>query len=343
MEIFMNDSVLLSIIIPVYNAEAYLAECLDSILAGLPERCELLLVDDGSSDHSPEICSEYAAAHPFIRVLHQKTQGPHAAREAGFLHSQGRYVAFADSDDTVDSAMYSEMLALALQSGADIVHCDFIAVMPDREKVCAVPYAPGYYDKQRLNEYVYPNMIYSGTFYSFHAAPNIWNKLFRRELLKKHISRIPHGLRNGEDLLLTYSCLLDADSVYFTNKAFYRYHSRPGSLCRTITEEKLRQLFLLLDTLEQLLDSQKYPCLTSQLHYYTVYQTLLYCLPVLQEAAHQKTGKVRTLYLETISEPHIRKSLRFVTPGDIHGIRNKLFLYGTRLHLYPLILLAVYA
>lgn len=338
----MSNEPFLSIIVPVYNAEKYLEECLDSILCQELADYELILVDDGSTDSSSKICDRYAAAHGQVRVLHQENKGLPAARQAGFALSHGKYIAFADSDDRVDRHMYPDLCALARQYQADIIHCDFTAVMPSKQKVCAVPYKPGYYDKKMLLEQVYPNMLYSGTYFTFGAAPNIWNKLFRRELLAKHLMQVPHDIRNGEDLLVTYPCLLDADSVYFTNVPYYYYISREESMCHSVTTAQLHKLFLLFDTIEKTFDTERYPFLKPQLAYYTVYQTLLYGIPVMQEmrAAGQKPAAGRALFLEIEAKPFIRDAMHAVRPSHLSGRRNKLFVYGFRLHLFALIRLA---
>ena len=336
---FMSATPFLSVIVPVYNAEAYLRGCVDSILAQTFDDYEVILVDDGSTDRCPAICDEYAAQNPRVRVLHQPNGGQSAAREAGFHASSGKYIAFADSDDHVDPHMYSDMSALAEKYHADIVHCDFTAVMPGKEKVCAVPYPAGLYDKQKLMELVYPTMIYSGTFYTFSAAPNLWNKLFRRELLGKHLFQVPHEIRNGEDFPVTFSCMLDADSIYFTDKAYYYYCSRPSSMCHTVNLEELRSHYTLFATIHDIFPAEKYPFLQRQLSYFIVYQTLLYALPVMQELS-DRTEK-HDLYRELTGNRHIHAAMHSVQPGDITGIRNKLFVYGFRLHLYPLVLLAL--
>lgn len=338
----MSNEPFLSIIVPVYNAEKYLEECLDSILCQEQTDYELILVDDGSTDSSSEICDRYAAAHRQVRVLHQENKGLPAARQAGFALSHGKYIAFADSDDRVDRHMYPDLCALARQYQADIIHCDFTAVMTSKQKVCAVPYKPGYYDKKMLQEQVYPNMLYSGTYFTFNAAPNIWNKLFCRELLAKHLMQVPHDIRNGEDLLVTYPCLLDADSVYFTNVPYYYYISREESMCHSVTMAQLHKLFLLFDTIERTFDTDRYPFLKPQLAYYTVYQTLLYVIPVMQEmrASGQKSAAVRALFQEIEARPFIANAMHAICPSNLNGRRNKLFVYGFRLHLFALIRLA---
>ena len=100
----MSSTPFLSIIVPIYNAEQYLEECLDSILCQELTDYELILVDDGSTDSSPAICDHYASSHSQVQVLHQQNQGLPGARQAGFAMATGEYIAFVDSDDRVDPA-----------------------------------------------------------------------------------------------------------------------------------------------------------------------------------------------------------------------------------------------
>ena len=215
----MSVNPFLSIVIPVYNAESYLPCCLDSILAQQFTDYEVILVDDGSTDRSPAICDAYAAGHSQIHCLHQANNGHTAARQTGVRASLGTYIAFVDSDDWVAPEMYDRMCTAARDTGADIVHCNYTSVMPHKEKICGIPFPSGFYDKKRLMETVYPNMIYFGTFFVFGIAPNLWNKLFRRSLLERCLFRIPHDIIVGEDGPVTYSCMLEADSVFFCDEA----------------------------------------------------------------------------------------------------------------------------
>ena len=107
------DMPLISVIIPVYKAEAYLEECLDSVLAQEYPSLELILVDDGSPDGSPAICDRYAGRHPNIQVIHQENQGPGPARNAGIAAARGEYLMFADADDKLDGPRAIRSLAEA--------------------------------------------------------------------------------------------------------------------------------------------------------------------------------------------------------------------------------------
>ena len=96
----MSDSPLISVIIPVYNVEKYLHRCLDSVIEQTYKNLEVILIDDGSTDHSGEICDDYAAKDVRIHVIHQENQGVSAARNKGLDNVKGEYITFVDSDDS---------------------------------------------------------------------------------------------------------------------------------------------------------------------------------------------------------------------------------------------------
>ena len=100
----------LSIIVPVYNVEKYLQRCMESLLTQNISNYEIILVDDGSKDKSSEICDEYASKYSFVRVIHKENEGLGYARNSGLAVAKGKYVSFVDSDDTVSSEHFRELL-----------------------------------------------------------------------------------------------------------------------------------------------------------------------------------------------------------------------------------------
>ncbi len=124
----MQPTPFLSIIVPVYNVESYLAECLNSILAQTFTDFEVLLIDDGSTDGSSALCDEYAGMDSRIRCFHKENGGHMSARQEGFRNARGTYTAFVDSDDWIAPAMYEQMCGAAIKYDADVVCCNYTAV-----------------------------------------------------------------------------------------------------------------------------------------------------------------------------------------------------------------------
>ena len=126
----MNQTI--SVIVPVYNVEAYLPQCVDSILHQDYPDLEVILIDDGSTDHSGEICDRYATADSRIRVIHQKNGGAAAAKNAGLRIAAGEYLSFVDSDDYLEPNVYGFMLETLLDNQADAVQFSFREVFRSR-------------------------------------------------------------------------------------------------------------------------------------------------------------------------------------------------------------------
>lgn len=330
----MSNIPMLSIIVPVYNVEKYIHKCLDSILAQNFSDYEVILVDDGSTDSSGSICDQYTSEHASFTCIHKPNGGLPSARKRGYEASRGQYVTFVDSDDWIAPNMYSKMCQAIHDTHADIVLCNYIAAMPDREQVCTAPFASGFYDKSRLTEEVYPSMIYSGTFYKYGISPNLWNKIFRRELLREHLFHVPDDVIVGEDALASYSCILEAASVYIVDEALYYYRSNADSLSRsTMPARRLPENHKLFQTLWNVIDSTTYPCMEKQLNYYFVYQCLLTYIPVFSNMTHT-SHSFRKTFLEECDFPLIRKAFASVPVSDITGMHNKLYAVCIRYRLY---------
>lgn len=331
----MSPTPFLSIIVPIYNTESCLSECLDSILAQTFADFEVLLIDDGSTDGSAALAGSYAAKDSRIRCIHKENGGHMSARQEGFRYASGEYVTFVDSDDWIDPSMYEYMCGAAAKHDTDVVCCNYTAVTPnkriERRDVCA----PGFYDRKGLEENVFPVMLFSGNFYHFGVSPSLCNKLFRRTLFKKHLFRVPLSLKLGEDGLAVYPCLLEASSACFLDKSLYYYRSSDGSLTHTMDHGRLAENRLLFDTYDRLTDLTAYPCMKKQLLYYYAYQCLLTFPPVFRtEQMSGPTG--RKAFLAECSYPPIRRAFRGIRSNSVSGLHNKAFVFCIRHRLYGL-------
>lgn len=129
----MDTSEKVSVIIPVYNDEKYLKQCVESILTQTYTNLEIILVDDGSTDHTPEICEEYREKYDQIRVLHKKNGGVGSSRNAGLALATGEYVLFVDNDDWLEKHHIEELYKLAKENNADIAAGNFNIFMKIRQ------------------------------------------------------------------------------------------------------------------------------------------------------------------------------------------------------------------
>lgn len=171
-----TSNALISVIVPVYNVENYINKCVDSILSQEYGNLEVILVDDGSSDRSGQICDDYAEKDARVVVIHQVNSGVSAARNAAIAAVRGDYVGFVDSDDFVDPDMYKVMLETAAEHGSDIVECNLHHNFPDYEDTEIMEKI---YDRKQL---------------LCHGRYVLWNKLYSIDLIKRADTCFPDGL-----------------------------------------------------------------------------------------------------------------------------------------------------
>ena len=215
-----------SVIIPVYNCAKYLPKCVDSVLSQTMKDLEVILVDDGSTDGSGEICDRYAGEG--VIVIHQENQGPSAARNAGLERVTGEYVAFVDGDDYVDVTTYEEMYSIARDHDVDVVVCNY-AIEEDGKRISKPgPCLP----EERLVEKPELRKLLIGE----KNETILWfavKSIFRRKLLSDYGIRWMEGKIIGEDTVFNLEAFLCAQNAWYVNKAFYTYVQTPGSQIRT--------------------------------------------------------------------------------------------------------------
>lgn len=214
-----------SVIVPVYRVERYIRKCIESILQQTFFDFELILVDDGSDDACPQICDAYAARDTRVRVIHKKNEGLSGARETGILASRGRYIGYVDGDDWVTLDWLEKVYRHIAEYDPDIVVFRVKTIYSDREEDLQMYEPEGYYTKERLEQEIFPVMLYDPKlpFFTSRIYPSSCNKVYKRELLLAHYCRDTR-ITQGEDDAYTFECMYYADSVYFSREIFYCYN-----------------------------------------------------------------------------------------------------------------------
>ena len=207
-----------SIIIPVYQVAAYLPQCLDSVLGQTYHDLEILLIDDGSTDGSGEICEKYAAADHRIRLVHQENAGAANAKNKGLDLATGGYIAFADSDDYVEPVWIEKMVNALEEAGADAAECSFLKEYTDHT--------------EQGNDETFANQLFTGREYMSQYLDRwtnslFWNKLFRAELTKE--TRFRKERRCIDDEFYTYKVVGTAQKVVRIKEELYHYRQRASS------------------------------------------------------------------------------------------------------------------
>ena len=221
-----------SVIVPVYNVEAYLPACVDSILGQTFGSFELFLVDDGSPDGCPAICDGYAQKDSRVRVIHQPNAGLAMARKSGLRLAAGEYVCFVDSDDWVEPFWLETVEQLVRANDRpDIVLFEHRRDAGETED--PIRARPGYYDKARLEAEVYPYMVCDLRRRPFgqQLTPAFaWSRACRRQLLLDHYIPDDVPITLFEDIAMSYECMYFARSMVITDRPLYVYRRRGGSI-----------------------------------------------------------------------------------------------------------------
>ncbi len=218
-----------SVIVPVYNAEKYLQECVDSILNQTLSDLELILVDDGSTDSSPALCDHYVAQDARVKVIHKPNGRAASARNAGLRTAMGEYVAFVDSDDWISPDMYEKML----QAGADVTLCDYVRFQGEKGFPFTQPnVAAGFYNKSQIREKIYPHLVMDGIEYPITISN--WAMLIKRDIIVKNHLSYREDILISEDAPFGSEVLYCADSfAYLKGERFYHYRMTEGSASKT--------------------------------------------------------------------------------------------------------------
>lgn len=237
----------ISIVVTVYNIEAYIGKCISSILAQTYRDFELILVDDGSTDGSSELCDIYRQQDSRITVIHKDNGGLVSARKAGLETAQGEYIGFVDGDDWIEPQMYEHLIALAEENKADMVLGGSTEDVGGQSINKINRFEPGVYDKERLQKEIYSHMLCVEDFFCMGIQPYIWNKLMRRDLAYAHIMMIDDRIRVGEDVAAVMPMLLMADKVVISDHCDYHYCIRGTSMIwgRKSEEREWEELWIL--------------------------------------------------------------------------------------------------
>ncbi len=234
---------MVSVIVPVYNIEKYISICVESLLVQTYSEIEIILVDDGSTDNSGQICDEFAIRDNRIKVIHKKNEGQVKARSAGMELSTGSYITCVDGDDWLEENTILKILDAG--RGTDVICFAVTEEYEDgtngRKKNTV---KEGLYTKNEELYELYSKMLMNGNFFEMGILPYLCGKLIKRDLLIRCQKEVPDNLFYAEDVACIYPCILEADSVYVSNETLYHYRIHGASMVgKEVTLEKLNSVF----------------------------------------------------------------------------------------------------
>ncbi len=300
-------SYLISIIIPAYNIEPYIGRCLDSIIEQTYKNLEIIVVNDGSTDGTKEVIDQYAIKDSRIIPVHKVNGGVSTARLAGIEIATGNYIGFVDGDDYIEPQMYEHLLENAIKYNADISHCGYQMVFPDRVNYF---YNTGKFLVQ--DKATGLNDLISGEF----VEPTLCNKLYKKSLINEILNKeyLTADIKINEDLLINYWLFKAAGKSVYEDVCPYHYIARRGSASKSeINEHKLwdplRVTRIIMDDADNSVEN-------------VVYQKLIRIL-VNGATMDKKINPelIKPYYIESIKE--LRKRLPEIIAGNKCGLKLK--------------------
>lgn len=283
-----------SVIIPVYNTEKYLSVCVNSVLCQKYVSLEIILVDDGSTDSSANICDDYAQKYDNIRAIHIQNSGPATAKNEGLKLAQGNYIALTDSDDKIEPLMLHKMVTAGYEHDADIICCNYKQI-DETGKVSHLNSTNKKYvldHEEGLVHFFSKDKIYS----------QCWTKLYKRLMLADHHIENDPGLRTDEDFIFNIRAFIHAQKTVIVDEPLYEYTHRENSLAHAYyknnisqyIDNRIKRVQITQEAVEKESETVKE---WSKVHIIMYYNELL--------------GKV-ALFPEYYSDPRIKNILRFI-------------------------------
>ena len=234
----------ISIIIPVYNSEKYIEECVKSVCAQTFSDLEIILIDDGSTDNSFKICENFAKNDMRIKLIHKENNGVSAARNTGIEAATGKHFGFVDSDDVIDSKMFERMLAAIEKNDADIAFCGYLSIKKSENLICE------YMDSlEIMNRFDAMEKI----FCSEDVKGFLWNKLFHTDIIKENNLLFDESLSYCEDLYFVHKYLSFCSKIVYDRSKMYYYRNGENFTNQDLTEKH----FTIINAYDMILENEK--------------------------------------------------------------------------------------
>ena len=316
---------LISVIIPVYNAEKYINKCIESILSQIYSEFEVILVDDGSTDSSPQICDKYGKEDDRIKVIHKKNEGVSIARSTGVSIAKGDYLAFVDSDDWVEPDYFEKLLNIIRTTDVDMICFGHKKVVNNATSDCPFPLDESIYDRNAIENQIFPWLIEDETGRYF---PNqLWNKVIKADIYKENqVSGVK--IIMGEDAACVKSCIYHCKSIYVSSLLLYNYRINPMSV--TVSGKKLLWdgPYLIQKHYEEHINLSECD-FRQQVYRNTVHN--LFNVAVSHFGHGDKYRQIKKLINKELASTCYHEAIKNV---EFHNIRGKLCQYSVRYKLY---------
>ena len=240
------NSLKISVILPIYNVEKYLDNCIQSIVNQKYKNLEIILVDDGSKDKCPQICDEWGNKDSRIKVIHKENAGLGMARNTGIENATGDYISFVDSDDMIDLNTYQECIEVLQDYKYDMVAFGYKEVNEENKIINEIIPTPlkNIYTGEEVQEVLMPNyMIAIPGKHNFNMNLSAWTSITKLDLIRKNNFRFVSERKIiSEDIYSMLDLLHEVNSIRILDKSFYSYRVNPGSLSRVYRKDRFDKI-----------------------------------------------------------------------------------------------------
>ena len=216
---------LISIIVPIYNVDKYLEECIESLKNQTYKNLEIILINDGSADNSEQICREEAKQDNRIVFINKKNGGAASAKNKGLKVAKGDYIIFVDSDDFIEPDMIEYMVNTIKKYNSDIIQCSFINLYKNTEK----------FKQDKIVEQRISSKDFLELFLTKWDSSLFWNKLFKRDVIENVFFKEGRCI---DDEFFTYKCVINSKNIVTSNKIVYNYRMRKSGVMKSESSQK---------------------------------------------------------------------------------------------------------
>lgn len=217
-----------SIIVPIYNVDEYLERSIESLINQTLKEIEIILVNDGSTDKSLEICKYYEQKDKRIKVLDKKNEGVSVARNKGIELATSEYIAFIDPDDYVEPTMYENMYKNIIESNSDICMCNYIEIDKNKSIKKELELREGIYYRKNIEELLI-SMVGNKDLEKETVMGCIWRSIYKKSLIHKYKIEFPKGIHHMQDIVFMVNYLSKCTTLYINDNAYYHYYRRDNS------------------------------------------------------------------------------------------------------------------
>lgn len=250
---------MISVIVPVYNVEKYLEQCIDSLLSQTYQNFEIILVDDGSTDSSGKICDIYEENNENIKVIHKKNEGLGFARNTGLLYATGEYVTFIDSDDYADKYLLEDLYNGILETDVDVCIGGFKKVADSGQVLYEEKYDEQYFIHDNTTNKAFIKML--GSLPSKHDSirMSVWNVLYKLSIIKNNNIQFPSERELiSEDLIFDFFYYQHVKKCKILDNSNYYYRSNPTSLTMSYKKDRFEKTLVFYQHLNKLMKNSSF-------------------------------------------------------------------------------------